>query len=135
MNPEANIVVTLLTPHNYVELENSEAIRILRQYKNILFRYVNIKDFSKNTPLESWINSDKLSNSKYVVSHTSDVLRFLMLYKYSGLYLDMDVICTYPFGRINLTNFACAESTEYLNGAILKLTGDSGRELAKALLE
>lgn len=109
-------------------------MEILRQYRNVEFKYVNIKDFAKNTPLERWILSDKLSHSKFAVSHTSDVLRYLLLYKYSGLYLDMDVIVTSPFGQINFENFACSESSEHLNGAILKLTGNSGRKLAETFL-
>ncbi|KAG5674653.1 hypothetical protein PVAND_004607 [Polypedilum vanderplanki] len=135
MNPNALIIVTFVTPKHFVDLNETRAIEILRQYSNIIFRFVNLKSFSKNTPLENWIKSGKLSNSKFVVSHTSDVLRYLLLYKYSGLYLDTDVIVTYPYGRINIENYACAESHKFLNGAILKLTGESGRQIAESFMQ
>jgi lactosylceramide 4-alpha-galactosyltransferase len=134
MNANASIYVTFLTPQHHVNLTDSTFVEILRQYKNVKFKYVNIKDFAKNTPLERWIQSDELNNSNFVVSHTSDVLRYLLLYKYSGLYLDLDVIVTSPFGQINFENFACSESREYLNGAVLKLTGNTGHKLAETFL-
>lgn len=134
MNPNATIHVVLHTPSNYANLEESQNVQILREYRNIKFKYVNIKEFSKNTPLEWWISSGALSNSNYVVSHTSDVLRYLLLYRFSGLYLDMDVIAMSPYGQIKLGNFACAESDEYLNGAVLRLSGRSGRKFAENFL-
>jgi lactosylceramide 4-alpha-galactosyltransferase len=134
MNPNATIYVVLHTPENYANLENSDDLQILREYPNVKFRYVNINEFSKNTPLEMWISSGSLSNSNYVVSHTSDVLRYLLLNRFPGLYLDMDVIAMSPYGQINLDNFACAESDEYLNGAVLKLSGRSGRKFAENFL-
>ncbi|KAL7041977.1 hypothetical protein ACKWTF_000975 [Chironomus riparius] len=134
MNANATIFVIFLTPKDHVELEHTNLTDILLQIKNVYFVYLNIKYFSKDTPLEDWIKTDELSNSKYVVSHTSDVLRYLLLYKYSGLYLDMDVITTYPSAHINLTNFACAESYKWINGAVLKLTGNSGRKMAENLM-
>lgn len=134
MYPSASIFVIFLTPTHFVNLKNSTFVEILRQHRNVKLRFVNIKDFTKHTPLERWIQSDELSNSKYVVSHTSDVLRYLLLYKYSGLYLDMDVIVTSPYKHINFENFACSEGDSYLNGAVLKLTSNSGRKLAETFL-
>lgn len=134
MNPNTSVFVIFLTPQYHVKLNSTSLTDILQDLKNIHFVYLNIKNFSKNTPLEQWVETDKLSNSKYVVSHTSDILRYLVLYKYPGLYLDMDVITTYPSSQINSSNFACAESTKYLNGAVLKLTDITGRKIAENLL-
>ncbi|XP_070504100.1 alpha-1,4-N-acetylglucosaminyltransferase-like [Chironomus tepperi] len=128
MNPNATIFVTFPTPKDHVELDQTNLTEILLQIKNVYFVYQNIKNISKDTPMEDWIKTDELSNSKYIVAHTSDVLRYLLLYKYSGLYLDINVITTYPSAHINLTNFACAESYKWLNGAVIKLTGKSGRK-------
>lgn len=135
MNPNATIYVTFLAPNNFVKLqESSNSVKMLREYPNIKFKYVNIKELAKQTPLQEWLNSDSLNNSKYVVSHTSDVLRYLLLYKFSGLYLDMDVISIAPYGLINLDNYVCAESDLYLNGAVMKLSGSSGRKIAESFL-
>ena len=134
MNPNATIYVIFQTPNNFVNLEDSSNVRMLREYSNIKFKYVNIKELSKQTPLHQWLKSDSLKYSKYVVSHTSDVLRYLLLYKFSGLYLDMDVIAIAPYGQINLDNFVCAESDLYLNGAVMKLSGSSGRKIAQSFL-
>lgn len=135
MNPDASIFVTFLTPLHHVNLLESKYVQVLRQYPNVKFKYVNIKDFAKDTPLERWIKGEELSTSKFVVSHTSDVLRYLLLYKYSGLYLDMDVIAVSSYGHLLYENFVCAEDANYLNGAVLKLTGESGRKFAEAFLK
>ena len=64
-------------------------IDALLSYPNVHLNYLNLTKYAENTPLEEWIKTDKLFRSKYVISHMSDVLRFLSMYKYGGTYLDM----------------------------------------------
>ena len=42
--------------------------------------------------LESLFSSGKLQNSRYAATHKSDALRYLLLYKFGGFYLDMDYV-------------------------------------------
>lgn len=42
--------------------------------------------------MENFHHSGKLFRSKYLVSHMSDYLRYLTLYRYGGVYLDLDVV-------------------------------------------
>ncbi|GLG95320.1 uncharacterized protein GBIM_02311 [Gryllus bimaculatus] len=44
------------------------------------------------TPLQGWLASGALRASRWPVVHASDVLRFLLLWKYGGTYLDLDVL-------------------------------------------
>jgi lactosylceramide 4-alpha-galactosyltransferase len=64
-------------------------IDALLSYPNIHLNYLNITKYAENTPLEDWIQTDKLFRSKYVVSHTSDVVRFLSLFKFGGTHIDL----------------------------------------------
>jgi hypothetical protein len=132
--PNRKIFVMFLTKSKakHVRLKSSLLLESIRNYENVNFKFVDIIEFSKKTPLENWILSDKLGKSKFPVSHTSDVLRFLTLFHYSGLYLDLDVIVT---KNLSLTNFACVEDDAIVNSAILNLDKKRGKEIAEACLK
>lgn len=52
-------------------------VKALKEYKNIIFRNVNLWRYAKRTPLDSFMRADKLFTSNFVVAHMSDLLRFL----------------------------------------------------------
>lgn len=69
-----------------------------------------------------------LSRSNYQISHTSDVLRFLTLWKYRGTYLDLDVVVLKPVD--SFPNYAGAESWEYVAVGIINMSQQGfGHEL------
>lgn len=102
------------------------------------------------------MRNDTLFSSSYVVSHMSDLLRFLRwvggdysewiavsymsdksihsLYKYQGTYLDMDVVVMRNLE--NYTNFAAAESNVIVAAGIINLdkTERVGRRFSKLFL-
>nr|CAD7411140.1 unnamed protein product [Timema cristinae] len=57
-------------------------------------RHVNIEHYLEGTPLEDWYKEGALKKSRWPMSHSSDVLRFITLWKYGGTYLDLDVVVT-----------------------------------------
>nr|CAD7412401.1 unnamed protein product [Timema poppensis] len=68
--------------------------RQLLFYNNIRIRHVNIEHYLEGTPLEEWYKEGALKKSRWPMSHSSDVLRFITLWKYGGTYLDLDVVVT-----------------------------------------
>lgn len=73
--------------------------------------------------------------SKFVVSHTSDVLRYLMLWRYGGTYLDTDVIVRKKLDSVP-PNFACQDVANHVNGAILNFDNSrEGRRLAEKFMK
>ncbi len=48
-------------------------------------------------------------SSQFLVSHLSDVVRFLLLQKYGGTYLDLDALILRPLPE-NVPNFVGRES-------------------------
>lgn len=122
----------LLTNDDYVILPNSDVVKRLQSFKNVNLKVVNLKEFSRNTPIEDLVRKGKLEFSRYHASHTSDVLRFLTLWKYGGIYLDLDVIVQKP---IVFTNFACLEDFETIVPGIMGLDSHHGREIAALLLK
>ncbi len=53
--------------------------------------------FPTSSPLSLLWRDSRLASSRFVVSHTSDLLRFLLLYSYGGTYLDLDQIVIRKF--------------------------------------
>ena len=102
-------------------------------YTNVHINYVNIYEYSENTPLESWVQDGILFNSTYVVTHTSDILRFLSLWRYTGTYIDLDVIIQKPIVDLG-TNFACVQADNYINSAFMNLDMN-GRRIAEKFFD
>jgi lactosylceramide 4-alpha-galactosyltransferase len=72
--------------------DSPEYVKQMFSYPNVRIWKLVISDYFKGTPLESWDFMGKVRSSKWPVSHASDVLRFITLWKYGGTYLDMDFV-------------------------------------------
>lgn len=53
---------------------------------------MHLEKYLEDTPVRDLYHSGKIETSQWAVSHLSDVLRFVSLWKYGGIYLDLDVI-------------------------------------------
>ncbi|KAI5652116.1 alpha 1,4-glycosyltransferase conserved region domain-containing protein [Phthorimaea operculella] len=62
----------------------------LLKYKNVKFYKIHLFQYARGTPLED-LAVDGLRKSRYLIHHASDILRFITLYKFGGIYLDLDV--------------------------------------------
>ena len=51
----------------------------------------------------------------------ADVMRVLILSKYSGTYLDLDVLSLVPLAKINYESFACPESINRITNAVIRV--------------
>lgn len=76
------------------------------------------------------MQKDELFESEYFVSHASDYLRFLTLYKFGGIYMDLDVVVQKSFEKVEL-NFAGAESIHDVGSGIISFSQNGiGHEIA-----
>lgn len=66
--------------------------------------YIFIYRYLDNTPLKVIHATGALNYSLWPVAHSSDVLRYTTLYKFGGIYLDLDVLVLKPLN--DLSNFA-----------------------------
>lgn len=90
LNPNLKIFVLFVAPSflNY----KSDVINNLLKYKNVNLRYINFLKYSFKTPIQDFVMSNTIFTSQWPVSHSSDLLRFLTLWKFGGTYLDLDVV-------------------------------------------
>lgn len=91
-NPKSDVILFYVNQERFDMLEETAIIRALNHYKNIKIDTININELSVGTPMESFVKSGLLSTSKFIVEHTSDVVRLLLLWKFSGTYIDTDMI-------------------------------------------
>ena len=86
-NPNARVMVKSLKAKISVN-------KILKTYPNIEWSIIKLNEIFNDTPLYDWWRSGKLAshNSYFRYSHLSDALRHTLIFKYGGLYSDLDVI-------------------------------------------
>lgn len=90
LNPNLKIFVIFVAP-SYIN-HISDVTNQLKTYKNVNLRHINFVKYANNTPLQDFVISNTIFTSHWPVSHSSDLLRFLTLWKFGGTYLDLDVV-------------------------------------------
>ena len=93
MNPHTTIYLLVLSPAKFSNASKLIVEQLL-SYENVRIRRIFMEDYVKKTPLEDWYASGILRASKWPKSHMSDILRYLTLWKFGGIYLDLDVVVT-----------------------------------------
>ena len=121
MNPELNVFLLYLSENGFPNATTTPIIDAILEYQNVQINYLNLTEYAKGTPMEEWVTKGDLSRSNYQISHTSDVLRFLTLWKYGGTYLDLDVVVLKPLDTIP-PNYAGEESVDFVGSALINLS-------------
>lgn len=129
MNQNHEVFVLFASQVGFRNSTRLPIIDALLSYQNVHFNYLNLTQYAEHTPLADWLKTGELYRSQYVNSHTSDVLRFLSLWKYSGTYLDLDIVMLKSLDLLE-PNYACAESYEDVAVGIINLENESGHEIA-----
>ncbi|XP_015110056.1 lactosylceramide 4-alpha-galactosyltransferase [Diachasma alloeum] len=132
MNPTMQVYFLLLN-QSKISAKAQDFVNILLSYENIKIRQIFMKDYVKNTLLEKWWDPKILSHSGWPTHHTSDILRYLTLAKFGGIYLDLDVVVMKSLEH--LTNFVGAEDWMNVASGVLGFgIDDLGRRVADACL-
>lgn len=132
-HPDREIYVMFSAPVSKINLEDV-SIQILKKFSNVKFRRVHIVEYAKGTPVEKLVASGALNRTRWPISHTSDVLRFLTLYKWGGVYLDLDMIVAKPLDDLP-KNWAARESDDTIASSVLAFYRDEiGKMVADAAL-
>lgn len=95
-------------------------VEAILSYSNVHLRRLNLWSYAAGTPIEEWLKDGRLFRSKYLFSHISDFLRYLTLYRYGGLYLDMDVVVLRSMEEVP-PNYTGAESDTHLAAGVMNL--------------
>lgn len=133
-NPGFSVFVLFASPA-YRDYNNTPpVIEAILSYPNVHLRNLNIWSYAAGTPMYQWLKDGKLFRSSYVLSHLSDFLRYLTLWRWGGTYLDMDVVVLRSLEKLP-PNYTGAESTTYLAAGVMNFAPDGfGHEIAEKCL-
>ncbi|CAH1115992.1 unnamed protein product [Phaedon cochleariae] len=120
MNPNLDVYLLYTSPgvFHFKDDESDRILQALMTYDNIRIMHLDYEKYTHGTPVENLYSSGKIENSNWAQSHASDVLRYLTLWKYGGIYLDLDVIVTKTLENLS-PNYAGAESERNVAAGIL----------------
>eukprot|EP00095_Tigriopus_kingsejongensis_P004077 maker-scaffold1580_size34946-snap-gene-0.9 protein:Tk04077 transcript:maker-scaffold1580_size34946-snap-gene-0.9-mRNA-1 annotation:"lactosylceramide 4-alpha-galactosyltransferase" len=71
----------------------SKIPRFLASLANVQILQVDVSKFVEGTLVEHLWASGQVQGSRWFLSNLSNLLRFLLIYEYGGMYLDQDVLC------------------------------------------
>ncbi|KAL9915949.1 lactosylceramide 4-alpha-galactosyltransferase-like [Glossina fuscipes fuscipes] len=133
-------VFVLFAASRYMDaaIRNESRFKVLLHYKNVHFRNVHLWSYTLNTPGYAWLKKDEVFMSSYVhryfVSHISDFLRFMTLWRFGGTYLDTDTI-TLKSLELLPPNYAGIESKFNVAAGVINFSPDGfGHQLAEKCL-
>lgn len=133
-NPHQKIFVLYSSRERLESLHKAAEFEAIRSYPNVFIYHLNMLELALGSPLEEFFRSKRLQRSEYRLEHTSDALRLLLLWKFGGTYLDMDMIVRKKLDSVQ-SNYACAKDDELINGAILNLDRNEGRLIASYFMD
>ncbi|XP_026324757.1 alpha-1,4-N-acetylglucosaminyltransferase-like isoform X2 [Hyposmocoma kahamanoa] len=110
---------------------NSFVYKVLSQTNNINFYRVIISKFKDDTPMRHLMPTDK----KYNLRNIAEMLRFLTLYKYGGVYLDLDLISVRSLGAFPPNWVAKLSSGTLAAGALGLAKDDVGRTISGQIIQ
>lgn len=136
-NPDFQTYLIYASPGS-IKDDNTVSDRLLQILTNIVNVKVvrsNYARLLKGSVVEELYTKGRIQSSKYPVNIASDIARLLILFKYGGIYLDLDTVTIKSFNDLAL-NFAGAESQEDVNNAVIRSSvNGSGHEFIKMCLQ
>lgn len=66
--------------------------RVVHRLTNVVVDVIDLDAFFHSTPLEDWYFRSQWKESPFRVAHLSDALRYLVVWRNGGVYLDLDFI-------------------------------------------
>ncbi len=76
---------------------------IIAKYPNLQLIKLNLTEIFEETPLLSWWKTGSVKKSPYLLAHLADAFRLAILWKYGGVYSDIDTITLKSF--IGIENY------------------------------
>ncbi|KAJ8728397.1 hypothetical protein PYW08_016782 [Mythimna loreyi] len=132
-HPRRQVYVMFSAPVSEAVYQRS-SIAKLRRFANIKFARIHIGEYARNTPLEAMVASAPFNKSHFPLEHTSDILRYLTLYKWGGVYLDTDMLVVKSLTPLG-NNWVAKQDSSFVNAAAIAISTDQlGRKLVEAVM-
>lgn len=126
-HPDWQIHVFFSAPVNKLSLGDVN-IELLTLMKNVIFTRVHLEDYAVGTPLETLVSNGAINRTLWPIRHTKDVLKYLTLYKWGGVVLDLETMVTKPLSSLG-RNWAIQEDSDFVWSEALAFYRDSAGTL------
>ncbi|XP_026324898.1 lactosylceramide 4-alpha-galactosyltransferase-like [Hyposmocoma kahamanoa] len=104
------------------------------RFGNVKFWRMRIDKYLHNTSLEHLVDERILQTSQYLFTQTREVVRYVTLYKWDGVYLDLNMLIVKSLNDLPM-NFATRKIYPSVSDGILRFSNDKvGRHVADAAM-
>ncbi|KAF7285296.1 hypothetical protein GWI33_011425 [Rhynchophorus ferrugineus] len=119
-NPNSDVYLLYASPGHIKEdgSESDRLLQVLKSYQNVHIFHINVLNLIKDSPVEKLWKTGKIEQSLYPLVHTSDIFRLLVLWKYGGIYMDLDVVVMKSLEMFP-ENFIGAQSPDILANGVM----------------
>lgn len=111
-------VVLFMTAKKLKETRLLESLK--KDLINIQIVHLDVNKLFDKSPLADWFTQRRWEESNWPLSHFNDAIRWLLLWYYGGVYLDLDVVVKRPLTE--LPNCTGLESGQWASAGVLKFT-------------
>ncbi|XP_035779121.1 lactosylceramide 4-alpha-galactosyltransferase-like [Anopheles albimanus] len=135
-NPTKNIVVLLATWGDFTDFEQLHVPDIvpLRRYRNVFFRRLALDQLAEDSGIGQILKEKELYKREDGAAYLSELLRLAVLFRYGGIYLDLDVITLKPLDFEN-PNFFGIETVYFAGSSVMGMDrSDFGHSFAYSCL-
>lgn len=119
-NPEMQVNVLFIGPAYNVR----ELVAIQTQFPNVKFGRIYLEDFARGSNLDFVLNVKTIRRRRILQTGTLDVLKYWILNKYGGIYLDKNMIVIAPLAKYS-KNWVVRRSRFSFETEPLGLVGDT----------
>ncbi|XP_075973922.1 alpha-1,4-N-acetylglucosaminyltransferase-like [Anticarsia gemmatalis] len=131
-NPDRQVNLLFATPVSPNKVLHSP-LTLLLTIPNVEAMRIHLENFAEGTPLYFKFKQGPVSRETWNMD-IADVLKFLTIYKYGGVYISLDVIITQSF-RDLIDNWVVKESPASMSSDIFSFSeNNNGRLLAEIAL-
>ncbi|CAN8002477.1 unnamed protein product, partial [Ixodes pacificus] len=95
-----SMTIRLLLTAKESRLTVCPLLEALKLMGNLQVETLDADSFFAESPLHLWYSRSSWNASRYKISHLSDAIRFLLVWKYGGIYCDLDIVVKRRFGHL-----------------------------------
>src|SRR5207249_369988 len=99
-NPDRHVYL-LHVASSTIPTDSNRGIKCLRDLDNLIIKHLDVAHVFADTPAQRWYEKGDWNRSDFRVSHLSDGMRFTMLWKYGGIYSDLDEVALRSWSDLN----------------------------------
>lgn len=128
------VLVTGKTEVHHNDNSSKYYKNIRENFKNVFFRSLDPVNFTVGSPVEVFFAKGKYRESIFYETHLADILRLVVLWKYGGLYMDLDVVVLKNFQKLGEDFLGKANEYVLMSGTMQFSASGIGHQVAELSL-